>query len=223
MTDFHGLVLVLGATGPTGYRVVASLAAKQIRVRAMVRNAEKAAGIPALQLPGVEVFVGQVLDDADLKRAFEGVTAVISALGNNLGPQNTANSEAVDYTAMVKAAQAAKIAGVQQFVICSSMGTETPERIPFLTEVLRIKRRGEIALEQSGVPYTIVRPGGLVNDPGGQDVVAARTLTTGGRITRDDVAEVLVQAILQPAARNKIVEILNQPGAGPATRPDLFK
>ncbi len=221
MSAFNGLVLVLGATGPTGHRVVAALSAKQIPVRAMVRNLEKANSLPDLQKPGVEVLVGDVLNHADVARAFQGVRAVISALGNN-EPGNLNNSEKIDFQAIADAASAAKSAGVQHFVLCSSMGTETPDLIPFLAGVLRIKRRGELALENSGVPYTIVRPGGLVNDPGGQDVLIARSLRTGGRITRDDVAEVLIQALLQPEAKNRIVEIINQPGAGAANRPTLF-
>jgi uncharacterized protein YbjT (DUF2867 family) len=112
--------------------------------------------------------------------------------------------------------------GVQHFVLCSSMGVEIPEMIPPLAEILRQKRRGELALEHSGVPFTIVRPGGLTDQLGGGGVAIARTLPSFGMIARDDVAEVMVQALLQPEAKNKIVEIINVPDAGPASRPGLF-
>jgi hypothetical protein len=46
--------------------------------------------------------------------------------------------------------------------------------------------------------------------------------TLQGRITRADVAQVLVQALLQPEARNQAVEIVNEQGAGLADRPGLF-
>ena len=79
-----------------------------------------------------------------------------------------------------------------------------------------------VALEGSGVPFTIVRPGGLTDAPGGGGVAIARTLPGFGTISRDDVAEVMTQALLQPEAKNKIVEIINDPDAPPANRPHLF-
>ena len=63
---------------------------------------------------------------------------------------------------------------------------------------------------------------GLTDAPGGNGVTAARTLHGFGMISRDDVAEVIVQALLQPEAKNKIVEIVSAPDAGPADRPNIF-
>jgi len=75
---------------------------------------------------------------------------------------------------------------------------------------------------RSPLIYTIVRSGGLNNDPPVNAVKVGRGDTLQGRITRSDVAQVLVQALLQPEARNQVVEIVNQEGAGPADRRDLF-
>lgn len=214
-------VLVLGATGETGWRTVRALRLRRIPVRGLVRSPEKAAAVSELNQPGVELLIGDVSNDADLRLAVTGVKHVISATGRrpNDGPEAV---EAVEHLAYVRLVAAALEEGIEQIVMCSSLGTETPELVPPLAAILQAKRRGELALINSGLPYTIVRPGGLVNEPGGQDVLAKRHLMGFGRITRDDVAEVLVQALLQPAARNKIAEIINQPGAGPANRSDLF-
>lgn len=72
------------------------------------------------------------------------------------------------------------------------------------------------------MPFTIVRPGGLTDDAGGSPISIARTLHGFGTISRADVAEVLVQALLQPAALNKIVEIVSNPQGMPADSPQLF-
>lgn len=218
---FQGIVAVLGANGETGRRTVANLRGKGIAVRAVVRSGEKAAATPELNAPGVEVFIGDVLNAADLRRALAGTTAVISTLGGNPGYSDEA-LEAIEYQVIVDLVATAIEHGLRQIVMCSSLATETPEFVPPIARVLKAKRRGELALEQGSVPYTIVRPGGLINDPGGDDVLAVRRLMGFGRISREDVAEVLVQALLQPAAQGKIVEIIAQPGAGKATRPDLF-
>lgn len=217
MQHITGPVLVLGASGETGQRVVAALRRKNIPVHALVRGTEQA---QALSAPGVTTVVGDVLRGADLAEAIGGVEAVISALGTRTLDDLEA-IDAVEHQAITELIAAARREGVQQIVLCSSMGTETPEAIPPLTNVLRAKRRAEQALESSGLAYTIVRPGGLVNDPGGEVLLQAR-IQGFGRISRDDVAEVLVQALLQPAARGRTVEIINQPGAGAADRPDLF-
>jgi uncharacterized protein YbjT (DUF2867 family) len=212
------LVLVVGASGRTGQRVIQALRRHGFPVRALVRESSKHNLAVA---EDVEVIVGDVTDEADIRRALAGVTYVVSALGSK-GAADAAHIELIEFTTIAELSQLAKEMGVQHFVLCSSMGVEIPEMIPPLAEILRQKRRGELALEHSGVPFTIVRPGGLTDQPGGGGVAIARTLPSFGMIARDDVAEVMVQALLQPEAKNKIVEIINVPDAGPASRPGLF-
>ena len=212
------LVLVVGASGRTGQRVIQALCRHGFPVRALVRESSKHNLAVA---EDVEVIVGDVTDEADIRRALAGVTYVVSALGSK-GAADAAHIELIEFTTIAELSQLAKEMGVQHFVLCSSMGVEIPEMIPPLAEILRQKRRGELALEHSGVPFTIVRPGGLTDQPGGGGVAIARTLPSFGMIARDDVAEVMVQALLQPEAKNKIVEIINVPDAGPASRPGLF-
>lgn len=212
------LVLVVGASGRTGRRVVKALRQHGFRVRAMIRDASQRA---LVEDDGVDVFVGDVTREEDVRRALDGVAYVVSALGSK-GATDAAHIELIEYTTIAELAQLAQEAGVRHFVLCSSMGVEIPDMIPPLAEILRQKRRGELALEGSGVPFTIVRPGGLTDEPGGSGVAIARALHGFGMISRDDVAEVMVQALLQPEAKNKIVEIVNAPDAGPADRPGLF-
>jgi uncharacterized protein YbjT (DUF2867 family) len=74
--------------------------------------------------------------------------------------------------------------------------------------VLDWKFRGEEALRASGVPYTIVRPGGLTDEPGGRRSVVFRQGDEGaGTIPRADVARVCVAALGSVAALNKTFEI----------------
>lgn len=212
-------VLVLGASGNTGKRVVQALRRHGFAVRALVRDVSRHADMTA---DGVEVIVGDVTKEEDLRGALHGAQAVISALGSK-GPTDQAHIELIEFTTIAEMAGLAKDAGIEHVVLCSSMGTEIPDMIPPLAEILRNKRRGEVALENSGVTFTIVRPGGLTDAPGGAGVQAGRSLHGFGMISRDDVAEVLVQALLQPEARNKIVEIVNAPEHGPADRAGLFR
>ncbi|MDW8299493.1 MAG: SDR family oxidoreductase [Anaerolineae bacterium] len=221
MTAFEGTVLVLGANGETGRRVVKNLHNKRIQVRAMVRAEDRIHSTPELSLHGVETIIGSVLSMDDLRRAMRGIRAVISALGARFH-YTQEEIEAVEALAPSYYIAVARESGVEQIVMCSSLSTETPERIPQLAPILVQKRRGELAVINSGIPYTIVRPGGLTNAPASHQVLVARKLDRSGMISREDVAEVLVQALLQPEARNKIVEIIAQEGAGAADREKLF-
>jgi uncharacterized protein YbjT (DUF2867 family) len=221
MSVFEGTVLVLGANGETGRRVVKNLRGKDIAVRAMVRAEDRIRNTPELLMSGVETFIGSVLNMGDLSRAMQGVRAVISTLGSRIHytDEEVEEIEALAPTYIVAVALEKR---VQQIVMCSSFGTETPDFNPFLSRILRQKRRGELAVIGSGLPYTIVRPVGLTNAPASNSVLVASKLTSFGMISREDVAEVLVQALLQPEACNKIVEIATQEGAGAADREKLF-
>jgi uncharacterized protein YbjT (DUF2867 family) len=221
MTSFEGTVLVLGANGETGRRIVRHLHEKGISIRAVVRAEDRLQTTPELTLSGVEVLIGSVLEVNDLRRAMHGVRAIISALGSRIH-YTDAEIEAVEATAYMNIVATAIECGIEHIAMCSSLGTETPEAVPHLARILRQKRRGELAVAESGIPFTIVRPGGLTNAPGGAQIAIARHINAFGMISREDVAEVLVQALLQPEARGKIVEIITQAGSGRADRENLF-
>ncbi len=218
MLDKAKPILVFGATGLTGIQVVKSLQNKGFKVRAVVRDPQKAL---AKSGAGVDILTLDLKDTAELNKALAGVQVIISALGS----QNTKDpdeKEQVEHIFVANLAVAAREAGIEHIVMCSSIGADKPEKFPFIEAVLRAKAKGEAALWNSGVTYTIVRPGGLNNNPGGQGVLLKESLDVGGMISREDVAEVMVQAILQPASHNRVVEIINQPDAPVAGRPDLY-
>jgi uncharacterized protein YbjT (DUF2867 family) len=208
------VVLVAGATGQTGRLVVQQLAAEGFTVRALVRDKAKAEELGA----GVELVQGDVKDPASLAAAFTGVDAVVSAIGARAakGPDSP---EFIDYQGVKNLAEAAARARVGQFVLVSSRSV-TQENHPLnkmFGDVLKWKLQGENALRASGVPYTIVRPGGLLNGPARQKTVVfsqGDTETGQTTITRADVADICVQALRHPEARNRTLEAHSV--AGPA-------
>jgi uncharacterized protein YbjT (DUF2867 family) len=211
------LVVVAGATGRTGKEVVAELVKRNYRVRALVRDAAKAQGtFPA----GVEIVVGDVRDEDSLRKAFKGAHYVISAVGAGGGPNAPADAgpEQIDNQGVAKMAQAARKARVRQLVLVSSAAVTKAETYPmaFMRPILAAKFKGENALRASGVPYTIVRPGGLLDEPGGRKAVQfSQGDTTTGRIPRADVALVCVEALGRRSALRKTVELLSGDGALP--------
>lgn len=124
---------------------------------------------------------------------------------------------------------------LKRFVFVSSCGIERKDKPPysFLNGfgVLDAKQRGEAAIIQSGLPYTIVRPGRLIDGPytsydlntllkattqGKQGIVLGTGDTLSGQTSRIDVAAACVECLNSPAAANKIFEIINQ-GKRPET------
>lgn len=202
---------VVGATGETGRRIVQELVQRQIPVRALVRDIDKGRQI----LPdGVELVVGDVLKPQSIREAIADSTVLLSATGaapsfNPTGPYN------VDYVGTKNLVDVAKEKGIEQFVMVSSLCTSKlfhPLNLFWL--ILVWKKQAEEYLQKSGVAYTIVRPGGLKNEDNTDAIVmqSADTLFEGS-IPRTKVAQVCVEALLQPQAKNKIVEIVAKPDA----------
>ena len=201
------LVLVAGATGKTGRFVVEELLANGFRVRAFVRDTDKAREILH---DDIEFAKGDVKNRESIDAALGGVASMIIAIGSTRGdPDNS--PEHVDYGGVKNLIEGAADAGVDQFVLVSSGGVTHEEHVlnEMFDNILVWKFKGEEAVRNSGVDYTIVRPGGLVNKPGGQtQVVFQQGDNVEGIIPRADVAQVCVQALMFPEARNRTLEII---------------
>lgn len=220
------LVLVAGATGRTGVHVVTQLAGEGRRVRALVRDAAKArATLP----DGVDIVVGDVRDPATLAPAMKGVAYVISTIGG--GGRNALSGNGpddVDRQGNNNLVDAAKAAGVGHFVLVSSGGVDQAETYPaaFMRPVLAAKRASEDYLRASGQSYTIVRPGGLLDEPGELTRIVLRQEEPAGgdhgRVARADLARVCIAALGESAARGKTFAIAAVPGAPVGDLEPLF-
>jgi uncharacterized protein YbjT (DUF2867 family) len=210
-----GAVLIVGATGRSGPAMIDALkAAGYSNLRALVRDAATAKS----KLPAdIQLLQGDVRDPASLRAAMQGVTYIVSSLGSNTFNDPTNSPEMVDYQGVRNLAEAAKAAGVKHYVQVSSLGVTNPNHpLNRFGKVMDWKLKGENALRASGVTYTIVRAGGLADEPGGKAGIRALQgdRLEGGRITRADVATVCVKALGDRHARNKTFEIVaGEPGA----------
>ncbi|GET36654.1 NAD(P)H-binding protein [Microseira wollei] len=211
---------VAGATGETGRRIVQELVKRQIPVRALVRDADKAREI----LPAeAELVIGDVLKPDTLSIAIGDSTVLLCATGAKPSFDPTGPYQ-VDYEGTKNLVNAAKAKGIEHFVLVTSLCTSLlfhPLNLFWL--ILVWKKQAEEYLKKSGLTYTIVRPGGLKNEDNTNPVVmsAADTLFDGS-IPRTKVAQVCVEALFQAEAKNKIVEIVAKPEAAEKSWQDLF-
>jgi uncharacterized protein YbjT (DUF2867 family) len=209
------IVLVAGATGGTGQEVIDRALAQGLHVRALVRDQTKAR---MLFGDRVQYVTGDVREPRSLKKAVKGVDEVICALGSSVQRDPENSPERVDYAGVKSLAEAAKAAGVSQFILVSSMGVTHPEHQlnAMLDNILEWKLKGEEAVRATGINYTIVRPGALTNEPGGQRgvrIMQGDPLEGEGSISRSDLAAVLVSAIGRPDLLGKTFEIVGDNGS----------
>jgi uncharacterized protein YbjT (DUF2867 family) len=233
-------VLVTGATGRTGALVVQKLQQRpeQFTVRGFARSEQKAIdrfGTTA------DFHIGDISNPADLQPALKGCDALViltSATPKMAAPPEPGQRpefvypeggtpEQVDYQGQINQIDAAKAAGVKHIVLVGSMGG-TDEQHPLNRmangNILIWKRKAEAYLIDSGIDYTIIRAGGLQDQPGGlRELIVGKDDTLLAHppdgiptsIPRADVAEVVVQALLEPAARNKAFDVISKPEGTP--------
>ncbi|GAB4818937.1 hypothetical protein N2152v2_005983 [Parachlorella kessleri] len=137
--------------------------------------------------------------------------------------------EQVDWEGQRLQIDAAKKAGVRKVVLVGSMGGTQADN--FLNtfgngNILVWKRKAEKYLVDSGLNYTIVHPGGLLNDKGGErelildvdDKLINEQPSQSKSIPREDVAELCVQALLLKEADNRAIDVVSKPpGEGSPT------
>ncbi len=213
-------VLIAGATGETGRHIVRQLIDNGVPVKALVRDPERAKAI----LPdAVELILGDVLKPATFESALSDCNVLICATGaspslNPTGPYQ------VDYQGTKNLVDAAKKQGIEHFVLVSSLCVSQffhPLNLFWL--ILYWKKQAEKYIQSSGIPYTIVRPGGLKEEDNSDNILISNADSlTEGSIPRIKVAQVCVAALSQPQAKSKIFEIVSSPEAKAKSWSQLF-
>jgi uncharacterized protein YbjT (DUF2867 family) len=222
------LVLVAGASGRAGRYVVQHLREQGIPFRAMTRSRAEAEQRLGADFNRVDWIECDVRDPAQVAAAMRGVDRVISVIGaNQVSGDNSA--EFVDYGGVKNLVDAAAAEKVSRFVLLTAIGVTDPAH-PFnkaTRGALGWRLKGEDYLRASGLDYTIVRPGGLVNEPAGQKGLRLeqgdnwRPLLRS-TLSRDDLALVLIESLRQPGARNATFELVNDPALPTGAWRDTF-
>lgn len=197
-------VLVVGANGNTGTRIVHLLKHGPHEPRAMIRHCDQKPKFDAMKS---ETVRGDL--EREVGHAVDGCDAVLFVAGarREASPEKVL---AVDQDGARRMIDAAAAAGVRRFVMLSAMegdgngngDDETTSRF------LRAKRIADEHLSASGLDFTIVRPGHLTNRPAAVGIEAGPALGHPGEISRDDLAEVLIACLDLPNTEGKTFEVL---------------
>jgi uncharacterized protein YbjT (DUF2867 family) len=216
MADTPRSVLVVGATGSIGRRVVAAAQRHDLDVRALVRDPARAERL----LPGADLVAGDLEKPDTLTPAVSGVDAIVFTHGGNGSPDT---ARRIDYGGVAAVLQALD-GRTPRIALMTSIGVSRRGAYGGSTgQLLDWKRRSERLVRASGAPYTIVRPGWFDAVGAGDDrLVLEQTDTGNGGIGRDQLAEVLVRSLLTDTAVGRTFELFAEPGPALTDWPGLF-
>lgn len=232
-------VLVTGATGRTGSIVFQKIRdRKEWKVIGFARSLDK---VEQMFGSTQDFIIGDITDQSQIASAMSACDALViltSATPKMVAPPSEGKPpqfaydpegipEKVDYQGQVNQIDAAKQAGVEHIVLVGSMGGTNPNHMLNRMgngNILIWKRKAEQYLIDSGIDYTIIRAGGLQNEPGGK-----RELLVGkddllsinppdgipNMIPREDVAIVVINALKESNARNKAFDVISKPENAP--------
>lgn len=207
-------VLVIGAHGSVGKLIIDKLQTEgQHTPIATVRKKEQQ---EKLENQGVITVLADLEDSVDtLVQTVSGVDAIVftAGSGGNTGADKTMF---VDLDGAVKSVEAAKKANIDRFIIVSAMGSQQwlephPEWLEKLGPYYPAKFYADQWLKNSGLDYTIVRPGLLSNDEAKGEISVAGTPNDFEKtsITRSDVAQIVVESLVNEHTRKKEFDVVN--------------
>jgi uncharacterized protein YbjT (DUF2867 family) len=207
-------VLVIGGTRGTGLLIARLLCQRGQRVRVLARDPRRAA---SLFDSSVEIFGGDLTKPETLAPAINGARHLIFTAGCRSGyPVREPRVKAVEFDGVVQTVAAARQVGFSgRFLYMTSSGVMTENLAArclnlWKGNTLVWRRRVEDEIRASGVDYTVIRTGVLLNRPGGEHVITITQqplpLAWRYRIARADVAQVFVAALDHPKASRATFE-----------------
>jgi uncharacterized protein YbjT (DUF2867 family) len=209
MTD-ASYIFLAGASRGVGREIAKCLIEQNQKVKALLRSEDSRLELEAM---GIEVVIGDALDVTAVEEAMLGNEphAVISTIGGL--PKD---GERADYLGNKNLIDAAVKAGVQKFILISSIGSGEsavalpPQAMETLRPVLLEKEKAEKHLIESGLTYTVIRPGGLKSESATGNGVLTEDYKVAGTIHRADVAQLACKCLFSDAADNKILSAVDR-------------
>ncbi len=200
-------VLVVGANGKVGQRVVKKLSAHNHEPIAMIRDESQR---EALESKGAKVVVADL--EKDISHAFKDhLDAVVFAAGSG-GSTGKDKTVAVDLQGARKTINEAVKHKVPRYVMISALGANDANNMPDdMQHYFVAKSEADQHLVQSALDYTIFRPGRLTDNSGNGNVNAAENLEdyNSTDTSRDNLANAVVDALDKRNTYKKVIELID--------------
>ena len=203
-------VFLAGASRGAGREIAKQLIINHHSVVALLRSTQAKADLEAM---GIATVVGDALDAEAVKHAVseQRPEAVISTIGGLPSDRGTR----ADFAGNKNLIDAAVASQAERFILISSIGSGEsakalpPQALETLGEVLKEKQQAEEYLANSGLTYTIIRPGGLVSQPATDGEVLTEDAAAAGSIPRSALARLTVKCLSSDRAKNKTLSAID--------------
>jgi uncharacterized protein YbjT (DUF2867 family) len=193
-------IVIAGGHGKIALHLERLLADSGHRVRALIRRRDHDSDV---REAGAEPLLCDLEQEDDLSHCVSGADAVVFAAGAGPG-SGPERKRTVDRDGALKLIDAARRTGTRRYVIVSSIGADDPasggeQMRPYL----EAKAEADARLAESGLDWTIVRPGRLTDSPGTGHVQVSEDMSVRGEVPREDVARVLAAVLGDPGTIGK--------------------
>ena len=195
-------VLVIGANGNTGTRVVRRLKEEGRHVPlAMIRDAKQRAKFDELGVPTVMSDLEYPVD-----RAVAGCDAVIFAAGSG-GHTGKDKTVLVDHIGAIRSMVAAQVHGARRYIMLSTLNADVDSKSK-IAHYHRAKGHADNHLRETDLDFTIICAGGLRDDPGNGLVAVSGECHRTGITTRENLAAALVACLDIDSTTGKTFSLL---------------
>ena len=205
-------IIIFGASGKTGVKLVEQSLEQGHSVTAFVRNPEKL----AIENENLAFITGDAFDPASVSQAVQGQDAVICVLGSGTDLKKTM----IRAKGTINIVNAMQKNNIRRLMVVTAMGVaESWEDLSlfnkFIFAVLMKNIREdheaqEACIKESNLDWTIVRPSGLTDTPRtGIYSVGENIPAITSRISRADVADLILKELIENALIGKAVTITN--------------
>ncbi len=183
-------IVIAGGHGQIAMHLHPILNEKGHSVKGLIRDPKQA---DDLEKAGAAPVVVDIEKEEDLSRFAEGADVAVFAAGAGPG-SGKERKWTVDRDGAIKLIEAAKKNEIKHYIMISAMALDTPRGDEVFRVYQKAKAQADEALRNSGLNYTIIKPGRLTNDPGTGKVNIAENLDRGS-IPREDVARVIAEVV----------------------------
>jgi uncharacterized protein YbjT (DUF2867 family) len=201
-------VVIAGGHGKIALLLTRQLATRGDRVVGLVRNPDHVADVEEQGAVAVVADLESV-SAAELAEHLRPADAVVFAAGAGPG-SGAARKDTVDRGAAVLLADAARLAGVRRYLLVSSPNVDNPPAEgtdEVWAAYLRAKKAAEVAVAETDLDWTILRPGALTDDPPTGEVTLAPPPVGYGEVSRADTATTLVALLDEPGTAGQVLEL----------------
>ena len=182
-------ITVVGAHGSIAQLLHPKLIENGHTVRGIIRKEEQSETLKEI---GVEPAVCDIEKEMDISEAVGKADAVVFAAGAGPG-SGKERKWSVDRDGAIKLMRACAKNNIQRYIMISVIGLDEPRGSEVFQVYQQAKKEADEALLNSGLNYTIIKPGRLTDDEGTGKISIGDL--EGGEIPRDDVASVIAASL----------------------------